>query len=252
MRLRVNPYKFGLLPASLAFTLLMLIVIITGSLIPQVYGLNFNNHQICKGWTQQNEPITANKFNTGETVYLYFRISWTGIQEYEQTWGDIPTMQQGLSSAGSMTELYQLETFKISLADPSGAEVNTFSTRAMHQVECEPPGCVSSAFLEIINVTSTTKNGRWKLNWYDGNTLLFSEEFVVGEEQAGPSPSQGQQTLEPSPSPGQQTPLDILGPLIAVIIAIIIALVAIIIYLSRRKKKIPETPETPPPPPPTL
>lgn len=241
MRLRIDSYKFGLLPASVAFTLLMLIIISTSSLIPQVYGLNFNNHQICKGWTQQGEPITANKFElTAQTVYLYFKISWTDTQEFEQTWKDLSPPPLPVS-AESMTELYQLKTFKISLADPSGAEVNTFSTRVMHQVKFEPPGCVSSAFLEIINITSTTKNGKWKLNWYNGNTLLFSEEFVVGEEQAGPSPS-----------PGQQTPLDILGPLIAVIIAIIIAIVAITIYLSRRKKKIPETPETPPPPPPTL
>jgi flagellar basal body-associated protein FliL len=216
VRFRVYTYKFGLLPASLAFALL---VLITGSLIPQAYGFNFDNHQICKGWTQQDEPITANKFNTGETVYLYFNISWTSIQEYEQTWR---------------------ETFKISLVDPSGAEVNTFSTMVLDQVYYEY-GCESSAFLEVLDITSTTKNGRWKLNWYDGNTLLFREEFVVGEEQAGPSPS-----------PGQQTPLDTLVPLIAVIIAIIIALVAIIIYLSRRKKKTPETTGIPPPPPRTL
>ena len=227
VRLRVDLYKFGLLPASLAFALLMLIVIITTSLIPQVYGFNFDNHQICKGWTQEKAPIVANKFElTDQTVYFYFKISWANMDEFEQTW----------------------ENFRISLIDPSGAEAKTFTTIIVYNaavIQATPmyhyfaslneSAFVTSAFFEVLNITSATKNGKWKLNWYNGSTLLFREEFVVGEEQAG-----------------QQTPLDILGPLIAVIIAIIIALVAIIIYLSRRKKKIPETLETPSPPLPTL
>jgi len=226
MRLQVSPYKFGLLPASLAFALFMLIVIIIGSLIPQVYGFNFDNHQICNGWTQEKAPIAANKFELTDTmVYFYFKISWANMDEFQQTW----------------------ENFRISLIDPSGAEVKTFTTIIVYNaaiIQATPmhhysaslneTAFVTSAFMEVLSITSTTKNGRWKLNWYNGNTLLFSEEFVVGEEPAG-----------------QLIPLDILGPLIAVIIAIIIALAAIIIYLSRRKKKIPEMPETPPQPPPT-
>ncbi len=213
-----DQYRLRLLHASLAIAFLMLIAI-TSSLIPQAYAFNFDNHQICKGWTPQKQPIPANKFDTGETVYLYFKITWTGIEEYEQTW----------------------ENFKISLIDPSGAEVNTFATTTMHQLIFNPPGCLNSAFLEVLNVTSTTKNGTWKLKWYNGDTVLFTEEFVVGEEQAGPGDG----------GPGQQTPLGNLGPLIGVIIAIIIALAVVIIFLSRRKKKPPKTAELPPPPPPT-
>jgi len=227
VRLRVNLCKFRLLPSSLAFVMSMLIVIIAGSLIPQVYGFNFDNHQICKGWTTQKEPIAADKFElTAQTVYFYFKINWANFDEFEQTW----------------------ENFKISLIDPSGAEVKTFTTIIAYNaavIQATPmyyysaslneSAFVTSAFFEVLNITSATKNGRWKLNWYKDNALLFSEEFVVGEEA------------------GQQTPLGSLGPLIAVIIAVIIAIVAIIIYTSRRKKKIPETPKTPPvpPPPPT-
>lgn len=233
---QADQHRSKLLPASLTIALLMIIAIITGSLIPQAYAFNFDSHQICKGWTQQDEPIAANKFElTTQTVYFYFKISWASMDEFEQTW----------------------ENFRIALIDPSGAEVKTFTTIIVYNAamingatmyhysaSLTESAFVTSAFIEALNITSTTKNGKWKLKWYNGDTLLFSEEFVVGEEQAGPSPS-----LSPG---GQQTPIDALGPLIAVIIAIIIALVVIIIFLSRRKKKMPETPEVPPPPPPTL
>jgi len=204
----------------------LLLVLIVG-LTPKVCGYTFAVHQTCKGWTQEGQPITADRFSlTDEKVYLYFNISWPSVQEYEQKWGQIPTFQKGLISAGRIEESFQMATLRISLMDPSQTVVNSFGTRIMHKVACKPPGCISSAFLEILTITNQTKNGRWKLNWYDGNQLIFTNEFVVGEEEIAP----------------EQTFLEKYGLLIGAIL-VVIAVVAVAAYIFIRKKKAPEVPK---------
>jgi len=204
----------------------LLLVLIVG-LTPKVYGYTFVVHQTCKGWTQEGQPITADTFLvTNATVYLYFNISWVSVQEYEQKWGQIPTFQRGLISAGRIEESFQMATFRISLIDPSQTVVNSFGTRIMHKVACKPPGCISLAFLEILTITNQTKNGRWKLNWYDGDQLIFTNEFVVGEEKFA----------------SEQNFLEKYGIWIGAIL-VVIAGVAVAAYIFIRKKKAPEVPK---------
>lgn len=208
--------------ASLAIVFLLLIIITAGS-IPQVYGYTFLKHPICKGWTEEGEPIVTDKFLlTDEKVYLYFEISWVDVQEYEQKWGEIPDIQRGIISAERMEESFEMKTFRISLTDPSRTKVNIPYPRTMHKVIFDPPGCVSSAFLEILVITDTTKNGRWKVSWYDGDELIFTEEFVVGEEKIVP----------------MQTFLEKFGLWIAVILVVVVVAVGgVAIYIFRGKRK---------------
>jgi len=228
MKKVVKKRRLGLLPASLMMAFLLLLIIVTGSSIPQAYGFTVVNRSICKGWTEKGEPVVTSKFSiTDEKVYLYFNISWVDVNEYEQKWGTIPTFQRGLASASSITESFNLKTLRIVLTDPSQAEVNTFYQRTIRNVTCKPPGCISSAFLEILSITNTTKNGRWKLKWYDGSALIFTEEFVVGEEEGAP----------------EQTFLEKFGLWIVVILAVVVVVAAVAIYFVRGKRKAAETAE---------
>jgi len=243
MKLGVKKRRLESHPTSLAIAFLLLLIITINCSIPQVIGYTLVGRSICKGWTETGNPIVTNNFAlTDEKVYLYFRFSWSNIQEYEQKWGSIPSIQQGLISAESMQESFEMKTFRISLTDPSQTNVGIPSPRTMHKVILDPPGCISSAFLEILDISGTTKNGRWKVSWYDGETHLFSEEFVVGEEKVDGK-------LAP-----EQTFLEKYGAGIGVIIVLAAAVAAVTLYAfrRRRKKKLTQAPavSVPVPPPP--
>ena len=57
---------------------LFMLAILTLAVSTSISGVNayFSVHTICKGWTESEEPILADRFLVGDPVYLYFRISW--------------------------------------------------------------------------------------------------------------------------------------------------------------------------------
>lgn len=213
---------------------LLLLVAIAAWLIPQGLCYTLVEHSVCKSWTDQGDPIAADKFLlTDNKVYLYVKFRWTDVQEFERLWGlRVWIGMRGLSSADAIEgAILDMKVFKITLKDPSGVEVNLPSPRKMHRVICDPPGCISSGFWEILTITDTTKNGRWKVSWYEGDSLKFADEFVVGEETP------------------EQSFLERYILLIGLGSVIIIAAIAVVAFVLTRKKRTVERPPPSPPPP---
>jgi len=112
---------------------------------------------------------------------LKLGITWSSIEEYEEKWGRIPQIQHGIVSAGKITETAELRTIRIYLKDPDGRRVEIIKPRTIHDVHFEPPGCISTGFLELLDITEDTPNGRWTVVWEQDGREVFSEEFLVGE-----------------------------------------------------------------------
>jgi hypothetical protein len=113
--------------------------------------------------------------------------------------------------------------------DPERSEANVALT-TFYRVKFEG-GCLTSAFLPILNVTETTKNGMWGVDWYDGARLLFSEKFIVGP--ATPTPPTAATT--PSAVPAEKTFAEQYGLWIVAAVVFIAAMVVSSIFLVRRK-----------------
>jgi len=216
-------------------------VAILALLIPQGFCYTVVEHSICWGWSDEGLPEVTNEFLlTDVNVYLYIKITWVDVQEFESLWATIPDMMRGLSSAGSIEGSFlNMKRFRIVLKDPSGAEVSLPSPRKMYTVLCDPPGCISSGFWELLTITETTANGRWKVYWYEGDSLVFADEFVIGEE---PAPQQEGGPSEPSF-------LERYGLLLVVGLAVAVAGIAVVAFLLTRRKGATVIP--PPPGPPT-
>lgn len=129
------------------------------------------DHQMCKGWTSENEPITATSFGAGDTVYLYFVISGTSSQQYPPS---------------GLTDIL------FYLANPNGEEVSTFhiqgDTFVKTSIDASGDWTIT-LFIEVTEVVDDTNDGKWTINGYDENGLLVNEEFTVEQEQ------------EPEPAP---------------------------------------------------
>jgi hypothetical protein len=150
---------------SMFFLLLTVIVNMPSS----VHAYTFSSHLICRGWTEDRTPILADRYLPGDTVYLYFEVNWANSSEAEST------------------------SFKIQLSSPRGEvihfhEYKTYMYSEQHSNPGVSPGVSTSGFLEILNVTSTTENGLWHLKWFDGATLVFDEEFTVGQQATKTTP----------------------------------------------------------------
>ena len=178
--------------------LLLLFVLLTviASAFPRGSAYRFSTYSICKGWTDERIPIEAQRYVPGDTVYLYFEIEWVSLTEFEAKWKELPVFGiRGAISAGRVEEYFPMISFSIELSSPRGEVVNSFKDRYMEEVLFKPPDAIASAFLEILNVTSTTENGIWRLKWHDKTDLVFAEEFLVG----APIPETTTRTTTPIP-----------------------------------------------------
>jgi len=213
-------------------------VAILALLIPPGFCYTVVEHSVCRGWSNEGLPQATNEFLlTDVKVYLYIKITWADIEEFERLWATIPDMMRGLSSLGSIEGSFlNMKGFRIVLKDPSGAEVSLPSPKKMHTVLCDPPGCISSGFWELLTITETTANGRWKVYWYEGDALVFVDEFVIGEEAVSQ-----QEGGTSGPSFLEEYGLFLVGGLF-----LAVAGIALAAYLLTRRK---EATAIPPPPP---
>jgi len=156
------------------------------SAIPGASAYTFSAHSICKGWTEDRTPVSAESYLPGDTVYLYFEIVWADRSEFKAKWSDLPRLYQGTGTAGWAMEYFPLKSFRIQLSSPTEEVVNSFGQRKMGKVSFEADA-IASAFLELINVTSTTENGIWHLRWFDGAALVLDEAFMVGQPATQPA-----------------------------------------------------------------
>jgi hypothetical protein len=208
---------------TVAISLLLTLILL--AFVPQTQAYTFVAHSICKGWTEDSErkwePIQAERFLVHDSVYLYFHVSWESCEE----------------------EANKVD-WRVALIDPEGSEANVAFTN-LYSVNFEACGAshtvLTSAFLPILNVTETTQNGMWRVDWYDGAKLLFSEKFMVGP--ATPTLSATTVTLSTGPSTATRTPSAVpiatfeeqyrVWTVAAVIL--IAAMVVTTIFLVRRK-----------------
>jgi hypothetical protein len=207
---------------TVAISLLLTLILL--AFFPQTQGYTFVAHSICKGWTEDEsrrwEPIQAERFLVHDSVYLYFHVSWESCEE----------------------EPNKVD-WRVALIDPEGSEANVAFTK-LYSVNFEACGAshtvLTSAFLPILNVTETTQNGMWRVDWYDGAKLLFSEKFMVGP--ATPTLSTTSVTSSTGPSTNR-TPSAVpiatfeeqYGAWIVAALILIVAVVVTTIFLVRRK-----------------
>jgi len=193
-----------LVPTTVATPLLLTLILL--AFFPETQAYTFVAHSICKGWTEDGErkwePIQAERFLVGDWVYLYFHIGW---ESCEVEPGNVH--------------------WRVALIDPEGSEVDRSGSglRSMTYEACgaSHKQVLTSAFLPILAVTETTKNGTWGVDWYDGARLLFSEKFLVGP--ATPS------AVLPETFGGEY------GLWIVAAVIVIAAMVVATIFLVRRK-----------------
>lgn len=225
------------LQITVATSLLLMLVLL--GFVPQVQAYTFLTHSICKGWTEERTPVTARICLPGDTVYLYFEIIWVDLSEFEAKWRELHEMERGIVAASRIVEHGAMKSFSIQLLNPSGEVVNSFFDRKMERPLFKPSGAVSCAFLETLNVTETTKNGIWHVNWYDSDKLLFSGEFAAGSASPSPSPSP-----TPSPIPVERAFGEQYGLWIVAVVAVGIVAV-FVIMASKRRKRPPYAPAPP-------
>ena len=209
-----------LVPTTVATPLLLTLILL--AFFPETQAYTFVAHSICKGWTEDAEkrwePIEGERFLVNESVCLYFHVSWESCEK----------------------EPNKVD-WRVVLIDPEASEANIgFGTPhlTLYRGHMEPCGAshtvLSSAFLPILNVTETTKNGMWGVDWYDGSKLLFSEKFIVGP--ATPTTSA---TATPTGTPSAVSPEktfeELYGLWIVAAVIFIAALVVATIFLVRRK-----------------
>jgi len=206
------------LQITVALSVLLMLVLL--GFVPQTQAYTFVAHSVCKGWTEAKEPIKAERFLVDDSVYLYFHIDWEYAGECET----------------------DSVNFRVALIDPKGSEVKIGPPFRYYHVRFEE-GCLTSGFLHVLNVTETTKNGGWRVDWYDGDKLLFSEEFTVGSASPSPSPSPtATSSFSPSPSPTsspapvERTFGEQYGLWIVAVVAIVIVAVLVIMASKRRKR----------------
>lgn len=108
-------------------------------------GYTILNLQIVK--LEDSEPIPISSFLlTDEAVYLHFEIDWQSLDDCERT------------------------HFTQKLYDPDG---NVSEKSLSFYTEILGQGyAMESGNLLVFNITSTTKLGTWRVEWYDQDTLL--------------------------------------------------------------------------------
>jgi hypothetical protein len=112
-------------------------------------GYTIVNYQIVK--LEDTEPIPTSSFlMTDEAVYLHFEINWQSVDDCQRT------------------------LFTQKLYDPDG---NVSEKSLSFYTEILGQGyAMNSGNLLLFNITSTTKLGTWRVEWYDADTLLLIEE----------------------------------------------------------------------------
>jgi hypothetical protein len=225
---------------------ILFLVAAIASVVPQVGAYTFSVHSICKGWTQDQTPIAAESYLPGDTVYLYFRIVWTDVSEFKAKWVDLPGLE-GTWTAESAMEYFPLKSFRIQLSSPTEEVVNSFGQRKMWKVTYEA-STIASAFLEILNVTSTTENGIWHLKWFDEAALVFDEQFTVGQPPAQPAAKTTLMTTETTSGASSVAPPTggfFEGYLLWIVIAVGAVAVVLLAFWKTRIAKPPAAPVHP-------
>jgi len=112
-------------------------------------GYTILTYQIVK--LEDTEPIPTSSFLlTDEAVYLHFEIDWQSVDDCKRT------------------------LFTQKLYDPDG---NVSEKSLSFYTEILGQGyAMESGNLLLFNITSTTKLGTWRVEWYDADTLLLVEE----------------------------------------------------------------------------
>jgi hypothetical protein len=112
-------------------------------------GYTIVKYQIVK--LEDTEPIPTSSFlMTDEAVYLHFEINWQSVADCQRT------------------------LFTQKLYDPDG---NVSEKSLSFYTEILGQGyAMNSGNLLLFNITSTTKLGTWRVEWYDADTLLLIEE----------------------------------------------------------------------------
>lgn len=225
-----------------------LLLTVIANIPSNVHAYTFSSHSICRGWTEDRTPILADRYLPGDTVYLYFEIVWVDLSEYETKWREISEFEMGIISASRIVEHYPMKSFSIQLLGPGGQMVNSFNDRKMEKPLFMPEShapAIASAFLEILNVTSTTESGIWHLKWFDGATLVFDEEFMVGQ----PATKTTLMTTETTGGPPSVPPTRgfFEGYVLWIIVALGAVAVVVLAFWKTRIAKRPRAPVQPAP-----
>jgi len=184
-------------------------------------------HKIAK--IEGDTMTPTNRFLPNDkAVYLHFEIDWRSVEDCEKT------------------------RFTTKLYNPDGLMSET--SLSLYIEVLGAGQAMRSGNLLLFNITDTTKLGTWRVEWYEGDKLLFSEQFDIAstappittttpKTTATITPTTTPTTTEARTQATTTTTTPMLGPttLLIVIVAVVAALAVVGILLLRRRSPRRET-----------